>query len=291
MIRCSDESQDREEPLWATASTEQAFLLIEDAGPWGPAILHSHRLPEPLRDALARWRRESGVRPLLIRRPGRAAVGPRRIFAASARHGWLQSTLVDDLAELIDLDPADLLGRDGVGWTDHFDPVVLVCTHGRHDPCCATRGRPVAAAVAERYPELLWEASHLGGDRFAGNLVMLPRGDYFGRLDADSGPDVVEAYLSGVLDLTYHRGRSTRSWVVQAAEAQARRQLDATGLDDVVVTGLGRDGPTVRVRLLVHGQEWLADVQVVSQPTALLTCHTDQSRAAPGYQVSLVRPR
>lgn len=290
MIGCSGESRARDEPQWATASTGQAFLLIEDAGPWGPAVLHSHRLPESLRDTLARWRRDLGVRTLLIRRPGRAIPGPRRVFAANARHGWLQSRFVDDLAGLADLDPSGFRERHGIGWPSHPGPVLLVCTHGRHDPCCATRGRPVAAAIAEGHPELLWEASHLGGDRFAGNLVVLPRGDYFGRLDADSGPRVVDAYLAGALDLTHHRGRSSRSWVVQAAEAQVRWQLGATGLDDVVVTGLGRDGPIRRVRLLVHGQEWVADVRVIHQSPALLTYESVKPQSAPGYQVTLVGP-
>ena len=55
----------------------------------------------------------------------------------------------------------------------------------------------MAAAISGQYPGLLWEASHLGGDRFAGNMVVLPRGDYFGRLDGDDGVRVVRSYLAG----------------------------------------------------------------------------------------------
>jgi hypothetical protein len=51
------------------------------------------------------------------------------------------------------------------------EPIYLVCTHGRHDACCAVRGRPVAAALAAAYPERTWECSHIGGDRFAANVV------------------------------------------------------------------------------------------------------------------------
>ena len=47
------------------------------------------------------------------------------------------------------------------------EPMLLVCTHGVHDTCCAVRGRPVAAALARRWPEATWECSHVGGDRFA----------------------------------------------------------------------------------------------------------------------------
>ena len=49
MTFCSDASRARGEALRATASSVQAFLLIEDPGPWGPQILRSKRLPEQLR--------------------------------------------------------------------------------------------------------------------------------------------------------------------------------------------------------------------------------------------------
>ena len=285
MSRCSDASRARGEPLWATASTVRTFLLMEDPGPWGPQVLHSHRLPPELRAVLSDWRRQVGLRPLLIRRPGRSAPGPRRVFIANARFGWLQTTVVEELGELIDLDPSDALGRDGIGWDDHPDPVVLVCTHGRHDPCCATRGRPVAAAISGQYPGLLWEASHLGGDRFAGNMVVLPRGDYFGRLDGDDGVRVVRSYLAGELDLDHHRGRSTQSWPVQAAVSAARREFRVTGFDEVVPVGL--DGGVVE--LLVQGQRWRAEVSETLREPELLTCSAQEPEPARSYEVVLSR--
>ena len=77
--------------------------------------------------------------------------------------------------------------RPGFG-EEVTEPVYLVCTNGRHDRCCATYGRPLALALAASHGDLVWESSHVGGDRFAGNLVCLPGGHYFGRVgpaDAD----------------------------------------------------------------------------------------------------------
>ena len=65
-------------------------------------------------------------------------------------------------------------------------PILLVCTHGVHDTCCALRGRPVAAALAARWPGQVWECSHVGGDRFAPNVVVLPDGFYYGNLDPET---------------------------------------------------------------------------------------------------------
>lgn len=283
MTRCSDASRARGETLWATASTVRTFLLMEDPGPWGPQVLQSHRLPPELRAVLRDWRKQLGLRPLLIRRPGRSAPGSRRVFVANATHGWVQTTEVDELGELIDVDLSDAQGRDGIGWAPHRDPVVLVCTHGRHDPCCATRGRPVAAAIAEHRPDLLWEASHLGGDRFAGNMVVLPRGDYFGRLDAASGVRVVSSYLDGVLDLEHHRGRSSQSWPVQAAVSAARRRFGATGFDEVLPVGVERGA----VELLVRGERWRAEVHEHLRPPELLTCSAEEPEPARDYRVVL----
>ena len=78
-------------------------------------------------------------------------------------------------------------------------PVILVCTHGVHDACCAIRGRPVAAALAERWPDLVWECSHVGGDRFAPNVVLLPDGFYYGNLDPESAVRIVGDYLAGTV--------------------------------------------------------------------------------------------
>ena len=281
--RCSTASRARGEPLWATASTVQAFLLIEARGPWGPQILHSRRLPEAVRAALVEWQRRLGVRPLLIRRPGRAAPGTARVFVANTRHGWIQRADLNDLAEVTDLDLSGVREGDGVGLQPHEEPVLLVCTHGRHDPCCAERGRPLAAALARTWPDLVWEASHLGGDRFAGNLVALPRGDYFGGLDAEDALAVVEQYLAGRLDPVHHRGRSSQPWVVQAAVHEARVRFGAFGFGDVRV----RERHGSRVRLAVRGREVDAVVRVSAGEAVRLTCHTGHVEPPPTYQVSL----
>ena len=78
--RCSDASRLRDEPLTATASTVRAFLLLEEPGPWGPAVLRCHRVPDGVRDQARAWERDLGLRPLLVRRPERSG----RVSGASA---------------------------------------------------------------------------------------------------------------------------------------------------------------------------------------------------------------
>lgn len=289
--RCSTASRARTEPLWATASTVETFLLIEERGPWGPHVLQSRRLPDGVRVSLRAWQRRLGVRPLLIRRPGRFVATTTRVFVANTRYGWVQTTELDDLAEVSALDLTGARGKDGVGLPAHDEPVLLVCTHGRHDPCCAERGRPVAAALAGRWPDLVWEASHLGGDRFAGNLVVLPRGDYIGGLGPRTAPEVVEEYLAGRLVPAFHRGRSSQPWVVQAAVHAARVETGATGLEEVVVRRLSGAGAEWTVGLAVAGRRYEAVVTVLAGEPVRLTCHAGAATSPPGYDVRLVELR
>ena len=60
--------------------------------------------------------------------------------------------MLDDIHEVHDLDVEALGAGRSPGLTPHLDPVFAVCTHGRHDTCCAERGRPAAAALAGAHP-------------------------------------------------------------------------------------------------------------------------------------------
>ena len=57
----------------------------------------------------------------------------------------------------------DALTSDPPPATSRPEPIILVCTHGVHDTCCALRGRPVAAALSAQWPELVWGVQPCGG--------------------------------------------------------------------------------------------------------------------------------
>jgi hypothetical protein len=120
------------------------------------------------------------------------------------------------------------------------EPVYLACTNGRHDRCCATYGRPLALALQASHGELVWESSHVGGDRFAGNLVCLPDGHYFGRVGPADAERVVGLYRKGTIDLDHWRGCCIDPPVVQAAEWFARHRTGLANFDDLVLDGRGR---------------------------------------------------
>jgi hypothetical protein len=199
-FRCAGASALRDEPVAGTASTVRAFLLVEHAGSWGVNALRDARLPGDLGPRLRRASAETGVRVLLVRRPGRQPrKGHTTVFAAYAHphRPWLERGDITDPHDILDLDLAAIRDGRSSGLDADAGNVYCVCTHGRHDACCAERGRPVASALSAAHPEDTWEVSHIGGDRFAGNLLVLPHGLYYGRLDAPSAVAVAGGHEAG----------------------------------------------------------------------------------------------
>ncbi len=286
-FRCAVESSGRPDDLAGTASTVRAYLLVEEPGPWGVDALTDSRLPvgTALRDAA----RAARVRPLLVRRQGRSSVeSGRQVFAAYADpvRPWLETTTVQRPEDLLDLDLAALGRGESPGLTPADGPVFAVCTHGRHDTCCAERGRPVCAALAAAHPAESWQVSHIGGDRFAGNLLVLPHGLYYGRIDPVAAIEVAGAHASGHLDLAHLRGRSGWAMPVQAAEIALRRQLGETAIDAVRLVGRRVDGADTRVELEVAGRRWSVAVHTVTGPdSARLTCRALRDNPLPTHTI------
>lgn len=142
-FRCAAASAERQDALLGTASTVRAFLLIENAGPWGENALRDCRLPAEVLENLRVGAQRARVRPLLIRRHLRvdrdSGEDRIRVFAAyaHAHRPWLETTELASPDALLRLD-LEAFGRgESPGMTPFDESLFLVCTHGRHDACCA----------------------------------------------------------------------------------------------------------------------------------------------------------
>lgn len=280
---CSDGSLAVEEPLAGTSPQAVAWVALEQNGPWGArALTQSHLDPEVGR-RLETLAEAHGVRPSLIRRPGRHAdphdAGePRRVLVAHTRPGagWLLEATVTRPEELLSLDWAALAAGDehavrrslsSAAPTPH--PHLLVCTNGRRDLCCAVKGRPVALGAAERHRDQVWEVTHTSGHRFAPTAVLLPAGTLHGRLDVPAAEDLLTAAARGETVLAGSRGRSTWPPPAQAAELAVRELAGALGLDDLSVEEHTPDGDRAWLTRLRHvdGRGWRVRVEARTSET------------------------
>src|SRR5439155_15509297 len=114
----------------------------------------------------------------------------------------------------------------------------------------------------------IWHCSHIGGHRFAGNVLWLPQGVVLGRVMARDASTVAATVHTGRIPLEHYRGRSGLQPVAQAAEAVLREQLGLTGIGDVELEGV--DESVVRLR--AGGASHVLRVHEESAPPIVTSC-------------------
>ena len=263
--RCADLSELAGEPLGATATTAENWLLVEVPGTWQRDVADGAGLPDAARAAARAWLDATpSSRLLFLRRPGRMRTGVRLAFVVRAgeTEGEVRRFEVASPAALAEVD----LVRGG---EPSATPLVLVCGHGTRDACCALRGTAVYGALGSELDEdQLWLSSHQGGHRFAANVLVLPAGVHLGRVTPGESAAVVDRALAGRIDLTRYRGRSAYPARVQAAELALRTELD---LDAIGELALVDDGETVRFKG-ADGREHAAIVEEHIGPSVPASC-------------------
>jgi hypothetical protein len=260
--RCALLAHALDEPLVGTAPVAPRWVCVEHRGAW-PRDVEDH--PDPAIATFAARARAAGWRLLLIRRPGRRCDetgGPTRVYITDtappiARTARLMVAGPSELADLALPAVGDVLPGAVVA-----EPLLLVCTHGRRDRCCALDGRALALAVAAGSELDVWECSHLGGHRFAPTALVLPTGYTYGRLDPAGAVAAHKAVSSGEVETGLCRGRSTWSPAGQVAELAVRA---ATGLRDAHALQVSdvSGGAIVTAR---DGGRWAVDVAAVDGP-------------------------
>jgi hypothetical protein len=239
--RCSALSAMLGEPLAGTSALATTWLCVEQPGPWGRDALRESHIDAEVGAELAERVRGIGVRIALVRRPGshpdRHRPVPRHVYLAHTRPGrtWLERITVSDPKELLDLDFAACGAGSPSGRGELVaEPLLLVCTNGRRDVCCALLGRPIAAALAAEFRDEVWECAHIGGHRFSPTAVALPGGYSYGRLDLGSARRLL---TSDEVLVEHCRGRSTWPAPGQVAELAVRAATGDRDPDSLYVEG------------------------------------------------------
>lgn len=290
-LRCADAAGERGDPVVGTAPPARRWLLLEHPGPWRIDAVAGSGIDAAVLGPLTAAAAQTATRILLIRRPGRSrASGTRTWLLAgpgTVEGRWrTDADLAEALAALEAPEP------DAVP-PGSSTPVLLVCAHGVHDTCCAVRGRPVAAALAQAHPGQVWECSHVGGDRFAPNVVVLPDGYYYGGLTPATAVATVSEHLEGRVATEHLRGMSRFSPPQQAAVVAAHAAYGPLAAGDVGVTAsrhegtYGAPGSRTVVDLQVAGLPAgvQAEVLAVRRPPARLTCRATRDTTATEYRV------
>ena len=281
---CSRRSIECRERIFGTASTAEVWLLIEYNGIWSRNLLGESHLPDEVKRKI---RALSEARLLFIKNDLRGKAGLSCFVAVSREERRaLYRFELDDYGDLLEIDLAGLANGSVDGELQRVDdPLYLVCVDGKHDKCCAKFGLPVYRAMLRAAGDAVWQTSHVGGDRFAANVVCLPSGVYYGHVDPHEAELIVQETGAGYVYLEKYRGRSCYGFSTQAAEYFARVASGVQELDGFRVRDVARGDGLIRVRLGDNGsgREHVVELERVSAGLRYLTCSAEAAHDAPQF--------
>jgi len=226
-IFCSILTQQSGEPLAGTAPYAEHFVFISwPKKNWQYEALEAKGgFPQGLK----KWMREQykvngKIKILLASRPGLEKhkadifIYPGRYYYSTVHPEEILDVLGSHF--LHDATPSFSLGK-------LEQDQIFICTHGRHDKCCAKFGQELADKM--RYQVLrqkanveIWESSHIGGHRFAATMIDFPTGRAYGRLTPDAIPNFLESRKQGLVYGSAYRGSVFLKDLEQVAEAQVQ---------------------------------------------------------------------
>ncbi|GAB3521074.1 sucrase ferredoxin [Arthrobacter monumenti] len=287
---CADAARMRGDPIAGTVPGGNVWVLIEYRGGWPTNGFDGLDIDPGTKSSVFFAAQALRARILLIRRPGRRRrEGPNRWAvlryenSGAYRQHWGVWNRDDDLLAIVGaLSSPGELGHP---------PVILVCAHGLHDTCCAVRGLPVGRALRERRPDLVWECTHVGGDRFAANVIVLPDGVYYGDLDVMSSLDVIEEHLADRIHAEYLRGYTNLAPPQQAAVAAVLRSFGPASRHEYRIAETARAGDDWRIRVIgrpPHPSTFDVELRGRRTPPRQLTCRGPAMSSALIYEVTSI---
>ena len=285
-VYCSDAARLRGDDNIATAARVDVWILVELPITWGRDPITEAALPQVVRNALHRASHEIPRSRVVFIRKRVECLGPTRVYIVRSgpRIGVTQLDF-DTLDEVATIPFISIANETNAPATRLL---VLVCTHGQHDSCCGRRGYPLFDALRQRDDIEVWQCSHIGGDRFAANAVVLPWGIYYGPVEPRDANALADSVLRDEIFLPAYRGRSSVSRPVQAAETFLRRETNELAREAfrfVSRESLENGRTLVRLRDTSGAMHDVTIEQFLSPETAMLTCTSKIETTVPQFRV------
>lgn len=250
---CAVDSAKAGDPLAGTATHAGRMLLISwPRRTWTRSLRQardmSHELLDQIETLVAGGRRVN-----LITRRDQPAELHRLILYPEARAFDVHREQLPRF--LADMNAGHCLDR----WAGQHQllPVMLCCTHGKKDKCCAKFGydtyRRLDKAIQQQaMPMELWESSHLGGCRLAASVLVLPSLRKYGRIAPVDITPLLACETANRPYLPCFRGHGGLSPAQQCAEIAVLERLSARGITATTRVDAGESRGESRAIVPVH---------------------------------------
>lgn len=234
-FECSKVSEEAGEPTIGSARQVPEFLLIEWPRPWDASALNTESLPDEIQTAYSEASRNNQFvgKCLLFDRDPEYSGDEFRVFyytLPDPPHAQYQKEeyLVPQvhLADLCTTILQNAEERNKFDEYRHSDRQkrreIFVCNHRERDPCCGKYGAELFLNLRNEYANpnrRIWKISHIGGHRFAPNVIDFPDGRYWGRLQENELDNFI--YRNGSFEQIAER---YRGWCALSTPEQVAEQ-------------------------------------------------------------------
>jgi hypothetical protein len=227
------------------------YFLLEYTGVWEAKAFEQSSLPESVKAYIGSLlKRFHNSKLLLVKSSSPHSKPDLKFWVACVRESdpALYEFHLKAYPEILGLDiPAVIAGEGQYQAYLRESPLWLVCANGRRDACCSRLGTPVFLELKKQADEEVWESTHMGGHRFAANLLYLPSGVLYGRVKQEEVNSILEVTRHNQVALDHYRGRTCYDEAAQAAEYYLRRITGALQTGSFRLLATQETGP----------QEWL----------------------------------
>lgn len=248
---CSELSAAAGENLLGTAPQVDFWLLIEYRQQWSRDAIVENDLSKPvqawLQNLTDKFESQGRFPRIQFLRQSRRTEDKLQLFVC--QHGELRSHTFTKYEQLLELDFESDLGPPLKA--NHY----FVCTHGTRDLCCSRFGLTTWRELQNLSNGRSWQSSHLGGHRYAPNVLVLPHGRLYGRVHKEDVQEFFHVVERGEIAESHLRGRSEFSKEAQACECLVDGQVGSVASYDEYSVTFATDSGEVEVDVPNRGEE------------------------------------
>lgn len=192
---CSIQSREIKESLLGSAPIAQVWMMLEYEGKWNKKAFDESALPEEIKRKFNKELKAIEKPRLLLIKQSKKEDSKKSFFVAlpNQNGSLLLKFSFSNYEELINLDLPDIVKNSDKYKKQLVDEaIILICTNGLRDKCCARNGVPTYQQLNEHYGKQIWQSTHHGSHRFSANMLFYARSSFpwanrFGQSERNCG--------------------------------------------------------------------------------------------------------